>query len=107
MCRAGHREQGLTQDSGGAIDFNEEEEPEIMDDMDDAEGGEDPDVDDNIVVSGDANAAAAAKDKVKNSVDAEKGVILVKGAVPGAKGALVVIRTAAKLPQANAAAKGA
>lgn len=43
-----------------------------MDDADDAEGGEDPDVDDNIVVSGDAHAAAAAKDKVKNSVDAEK-----------------------------------
>lgn len=43
-----------------------------MDDIDDAEGGEDPDVDDNIVVSGDANAAAAAKDKAKNSVDAEK-----------------------------------
>jgi|SRR5690242_8298010 len=43
-----------------------------MDDMDDAEGGEDPEVDDNIVVSGDASAAAAAKDKAKNSVDAEK-----------------------------------
>ncbi|KAF3040284.1 DNA-directed RNA polymerases I II and III subunit RPABC2 [Didymella heteroderae] len=57
---------------GGAIDFDEEAEPEIMDDMDDAEGGEDPDVDDNIVVSGDASAAQAAKDKAKNSVDAEK-----------------------------------
>ena len=43
-----------------------------MDDVDDAEGGEDPDVDDNIVVSGDASAAQAAKDKAKNSVDAEK-----------------------------------
>ena len=44
-----------------------------MDDMDDAEGGEDPDqLDDNIVVSGDASAAASSKDKVKNSVDAEK-----------------------------------
>lgn len=43
-----------------------------MDDVDDAEGGEDPDVDDNIVVSGDTNAAVAAKDKAKNSVDAEK-----------------------------------
>ncbi|KAF3051696.1 DNA-directed RNA polymerases I II and III subunit RPABC2 [Didymella keratinophila] len=57
---------------GGAIDFDEEAEPEIMDDVDDAEGGEDPDVDDNIVVSGDASAAQAAKDKAKNSVDAEK-----------------------------------
>lgn len=44
-----------------------------MDDVDDAEGGEDPDVDDNIVISGDASAAAAAaKDKATNSVDAEK-----------------------------------
>ena len=31
-----------------------------------------------------------------HAVDVEKGVILVKGAVPGAKGALVVIRNAAK-----------
>lgn len=62
----------LTQSSGGAIDFDEEAEPEIMDDVDDAEGGEDPDqLDDNIVVSGDASAAASAK-KIKNSVDAEK-----------------------------------
>ena len=29
-------------------------------------------------------------------IDTERGLILVKGAVPGAKGALVVIRTAAK-----------
>ena len=43
-----------------------------MDDVDDAEGGEDPDqLDDNIVVSGDASAATSAK-KIKNSVDAEK-----------------------------------
>ena len=72
MRGTGHRWQKLTQDSDGAIDFNEEEEPEVIDDVDDAEGGEDPDVDDNIVVSGDASAAQAAKDKVKNSVDAEK-----------------------------------
>jgi large subunit ribosomal protein L3 len=31
-----------------------------------------------------------------HSVDAEKGLILVKGAVPGARGALVVLRSAAK-----------
>ena len=31
-----------------------------------------------------------------HAVDTERGVILVKGAVPGAKGALVVIRSAAK-----------
>ena len=31
-----------------------------------------------------------------HSIDAEKGVLLVKGAVPGSKGSLVLIRTAAK-----------
>ena len=31
-----------------------------------------------------------------HAVDADKGVILVKGAVPGPKGGLVVLRTAAK-----------
>ena len=31
-----------------------------------------------------------------HAVDAEKGFILIKGAVPGPKGALVVIRSAAK-----------
>jgi len=40
-----------------------------------------------------------------HAVDAEKGVVLVKGAVPGPKGALVVIRTAVKA--AASAAKGA
>jgi large subunit ribosomal protein L3 len=29
-------------------------------------------------------------------VDAEKGIILIKGALPGANGSLVLIRTAAK-----------
>lgn len=71
-AKAGLWRQTLTCSSGGAIDFDEEAEPEIMDDVDDAEGGEDPDVDDNIVVSGDVGAAAAVKDKAKNSVDAEK-----------------------------------
>jgi large subunit ribosomal protein L3 len=33
-----------------------------------------------------------------HSVDAEKGLILLKGAVPGPKGSLVVIRSAAKSP---------
>ena len=42
-----------------------------------------------------------------HSVDVEKGVILVKGAVPGAKGALVVVRTSVKKPTSNAAMKGA
>lgn len=31
-----------------------------------------------------------------HSIDAERGLILVKGAIPGAKGGLVVLRTAAK-----------
>jgi len=38
-----------------------------------------------------------------HAVDAEKGVILIKGAVPGPKNGLVLVRTAAKTP----AAKGA
>lgn len=63
--------------SDGAIDFDEEQEPDVYeDDADQAGGQEDPDGqdanDDNIVVSGDANAAAAAKDKVKNTVESEK-----------------------------------
>jgi large subunit ribosomal protein L3 len=39
-----------------------------------------------------------------HAVDAEKGLILLKGAVPGPKGALVLVRTAAK---GTAVAKGA
>jgi large subunit ribosomal protein L3 len=31
-----------------------------------------------------------------HSVDAENGLILIKGAVPGPKGGLVLVRTAAK-----------
>jgi large subunit ribosomal protein L3 len=34
-----------------------------------------------------------------HAVDVEKGLILLKGAVPGPKGGLVVLRTAAKKPQ--------
>jgi large subunit ribosomal protein L3 len=39
------------------------------------------------------------------AVDVDKGVILVKGAVPGPKGALVVIRSASKAPFGAGAAK--
>jgi large subunit ribosomal protein L3 len=39
-----------------------------------------------------------------HAVDAEKGLLLLKGAVPGPKGALVLVRTAAK---GTAVAKGA
>ena len=31
-----------------------------------------------------------------HSVDADKGLILIKGAVPGPRGSVVVVRTAAK-----------
>jgi large subunit ribosomal protein L3 len=31
-----------------------------------------------------------------HAVDAERGLILIKGAIPGAKGGLVVLRSAAK-----------
>ena len=36
-----------------------------------------------------------------HSVDAEKGIVLLKGAVPGAKGGLVIIRSAAKKGEAK------
>ena len=60
-----------------AIEFDEEAEPDILDDdADEAGGGEDPDAvdpnDDNIVVSGDASAAASAKEKASNTVESEK-----------------------------------
>ncbi|EAT91747.1 hypothetical protein HBI56_011240 [Parastagonospora nodorum] len=60
----------------GAVEFDEEMEPDVFDDNDDdAAGGQDQDAqdqEDNIVVSGDASAGAAAKDKVKNTVENEK-----------------------------------
>jgi large subunit ribosomal protein L3 len=39
-----------------------------------------------------------------HAVDAEKGLLLIKGALPGPKGALVLVRTASK---GTLAAKGA
>jgi large subunit ribosomal protein L3 len=36
-----------------------------------------------------------------HSVDADKGVILIKGAVPGPVGGVVLIRSAAKAPLAR------
>lgn len=51
-------------------------EPDVFDDNDDdVAGGQDQDAqdqEDNIVVSGDASAGSAAKDKVKNTVENEK-----------------------------------
>lgn len=42
-----------------------------------------------------------------HAVDADKGLILIKGAVPGPKGALIVIRSAAKSATGGSAVKGA
>jgi large subunit ribosomal protein L3 len=39
-----------------------------------------------------------------HAVDAERGLILLKGAVPGPKGGLVVIRSAAKARQKEVSA---
>jgi large subunit ribosomal protein L3 len=41
-----------------------------------------------------------------HAVDAEKGVLLIKGAVPGPNGGLVFVRTAAKSPLARGAQGG-
>ncbi|WP_214108800.1 50S ribosomal protein L3 [Acrocarpospora catenulata] len=42
------------------------------------------------------NARTTIQSLKVHSVDAEKGLILIKGAIPGANGSLVLIRTAAK-----------
>ena len=42
------------------------------------------------------NARQTTKNLTIHAVDAEKGLVLVSGAVPGPKGGLVVVRTAAK-----------
>jgi large subunit ribosomal protein L3 len=42
-----------------------------------------------------------------HSVDPEAGVLLIKGAVPGPAGGLVLVRTAAKTPLARGAKGGA
>lgn len=56
-----------------AIDFDEEQEPDIYDGDDNAQEPDNADPnEDNIVVSGDASAAAAAKNKPKNTVENEK-----------------------------------
>jgi len=39
-----------------------------------------------------------------HAVDADRGLILIKGAIPGAKGGLVVLRSAAKRPVAEGGA---
>jgi large subunit ribosomal protein L3 len=42
------------------------------------------------------NARTTVQNLTVHAVDAEKGLLLIKGAVPGPRGGLVVIRTAAK-----------
>jgi large subunit ribosomal protein L3 len=52
------------------------------------------------------NETITAQSLTVHSVDADKGLILVKGAVPGARGAVVVLRSAAKGPGVNGANGG-
>jgi large subunit ribosomal protein L3 len=42
-----------------------------------------------------------------HSVDTERGLLLIKGAVPGSRGALVLVRSAAKMPAGTTSAEGA
>ena len=42
------------------------------------------------------NARKTVQNLTVHSVDAERGLVLIKGAIPGAKGGLVVLRSAAK-----------
>src|SRR5437588_3044967 len=42
-----------------------------------------------------------------HSVDTERGLLLIKGAVPGSRGALVLVRSAAKTPAGTTSAEGA
>jgi large subunit ribosomal protein L3 len=51
------------------------------------------------------NETITAQSLTVHSVDADKGLILVKGAVPGARGAVVVLRSAAKATGANGGEK--
>jgi large subunit ribosomal protein L3 len=40
-----------------------------------------------------------------HAVDAENNLLLVRGAIPGPKGALILVRSAAKLKKSGGAAK--
>ena len=42
------------------------------------------------------NARTTVQNLTVHAVDADKGLLLIKGAVPGPKGGLVLVRTAAK-----------
>jgi large subunit ribosomal protein L3 len=52
------------------------------------------------------NETITAQSLTVHAVDADKGLILVKGAVPGARGAVVVLRSAAKAPSPSGANGG-
>jgi large subunit ribosomal protein L3 len=47
-------------------------------------------------------AATTVQNLTVHSVDAERGLLLIRGAVPGAAGGLVMVRSAAKAPLAGA-----
>ena len=51
------------------------------------------------------NARTTMQSLLVHAVDADKGLLLIKGAVPGPKGALVLVRTAAKVPAAAGSGK--
>jgi len=42
------------------------------------------------------NARVTVQNLTVHAIDAEKGLLLIKGAIPGPKGALVFVRSAAK-----------
>jgi large subunit ribosomal protein L3 len=42
-----------------------------------------------------------------HSVDAERGLLLIRGAVPGSRGGLVLVRSAAKAPAGTTSAEDA
>jgi large subunit ribosomal protein L3 len=49
------------------------------------------------------NARTTMQNLLVHAVDADQGLLLIKGAVPGPKGALVLVRSTAKVPAASAA----
>jgi large subunit ribosomal protein L3 len=51
------------------------------------------------------NETITAQSLTVHSVDADKGLIMLKGAVPGARGAVVLLRSAAKHVTANGGEK--
>ena len=54
------------------------------------------------VIAGGFSRGAAFGKPNDTEVDVEKGLVLVKGAVPGPKGGLVLVRSAVKTPAKEA-----